>query len=192
MAKFAVVATVVCDDVRKEVTGKDLLIGVYGSSIVVPSFPVPITMAVWIELIPEHAGHLEIDLKINLPGNAQEFRLRYVMEIIHPGTPVVINTPQMVGAISEAGDIRVSIKAADENDWALIKSKPVLSGPAPVAEAPRFVFGELPEAPSATASVPTASPPPSGQSPAAAPASAHQPAPSRRRGRRSARTPAPE
>ena len=41
-----------CDDIRKEITNKDILIGVYAGDIVVPSFPTPLALALWIEIIP--------------------------------------------------------------------------------------------------------------------------------------------
>jgi hypothetical protein len=68
MPNFSVGAVVVCDDARRELAGKDILIGVYGGGILVPSFPVSITLCVWMELIPEQSGQLQVEISIKLPG----------------------------------------------------------------------------------------------------------------------------
>lgn len=191
MPKFTVNSVVICDDVRKEVNGKDILIGVYGGSIIVQSLPVNLPIAVWVELTPAQVGHLEIDMKIHMPSNPTEFRMRYIVEVVETNASLPINTPQLMGGLSEAGDIEVSIKASDEEDWMLVKSKRVFVAEPKPASLPQFLFGPPPER-SSNEAAPTASPPPSEQSQPDAPATA--PRASRRRpsGRRTGRTPAPE
>ena len=61
------IATVlVCDDVRKEVTNKDILIGVYAGDIVVPAFPAWIALAVWLELITKENGVYDMSFRIGM------------------------------------------------------------------------------------------------------------------------------
>jgi hypothetical protein len=48
MPKFPLITVkhvVVCDDIRREDNGKEILIGVYSGGIIVPQFPVPLALA---------------------------------------------------------------------------------------------------------------------------------------------------
>lgn len=38
-----------CDDVRREDNGKDIIIGVYGDTIVVANFPAPLVLTFWVQ-----------------------------------------------------------------------------------------------------------------------------------------------
>lgn len=198
MPKFSVAAVVVCDDVRKEVSSKDIIIGAFGGSILVGSFPAQAPLAVWIEVIPHQAGRQEIDLKIEAPGIAAEFRLRFVVEILVRDEGVSIFTPQLAIPLGAPGNIVFSMKEAESEIWQIVKTKPVATGrPQQPAHVPEIHFGPPPEKTQTpggvvTPSSPIASEPPSERSPVAAPEPA--PRPSRRRPstRRTSRTPVPE
>lgn len=57
---FEIVNALVCDDVRHESSGKEILIGVYGSTILVPRFPASISPRLWIQARPLKAGETKI------------------------------------------------------------------------------------------------------------------------------------
>jgi hypothetical protein len=44
-----IIAVVVCDDVRHESNGKDIIIGVYGSDAIVPSYPALLRPSFWVQ-----------------------------------------------------------------------------------------------------------------------------------------------
>jgi len=48
--------SVVCDEVRKEVTGKEILIGVYGDDIIVGAFPATLLLSLWVRARFDLAG----------------------------------------------------------------------------------------------------------------------------------------
>lgn len=61
---------VFCDEVRREVTGKDILIGVYSSDIVVPSVPMLIEVALWIQFHTAGDGVVSAKVRVTDPvGN---------------------------------------------------------------------------------------------------------------------------
>ncbi len=61
---------VICDDVRLEVSTKELLIGVYTAGVRVPSFPFVVTVCLWLVVVWEGEGALNIDIRIlNPKGN---------------------------------------------------------------------------------------------------------------------------
>jgi hypothetical protein len=45
--KFVILSFLVCDDIRREYTGKDILIGVYNNVIIFPTFPVPVSSVIF-------------------------------------------------------------------------------------------------------------------------------------------------
>ena len=123
MLEDEILAVVVCDDIRKEITNKDILIGVYAADIVVPIFPVALALAFWIEINPKKCGHRELSFRVVSQGNTVEFTIG--MEISGsesfglpvPALPVLVRSP---------GEIRLEVKDAD--GWRLLKSKKVKQG----------------------------------------------------------------
>lgn len=194
MSDFSVSAVVVCDDVRKEVNGKDILVGVYGGGILIPTLPIQIPISIWAEIIPFKTGQVELDLKATFPGNPVDFKIRMVMEIGREGESVALFTPQVSVLLGGVGAIEIFVKSAAEENWTLVKSKAVVKGQAEPARMPDVNLGLPSRRPgtSLESSSPTAVPPPSEQSPSAAPASKPARAPRRPLSRRSGGTPVPE
>ena len=73
-----------CDDIRKEITNKDILIGVYAGDIVVPSFPTPLALALWIEIDPKEVGTRELIFRV-IAGKAEPFQFGIGIETITLG-----------------------------------------------------------------------------------------------------------
>jgi hypothetical protein len=59
-----ILAVVVCDDVRRENNGKEIIIGVYGSDIVVQSYPALLSPTFWVQFIPNQAGEITIGFRL--------------------------------------------------------------------------------------------------------------------------------
>jgi len=57
-------SVVICDDIRQETNGKQILIGVYGNVILVPSMPFSIALCVWIEYSPKEVGVETVHMKM--------------------------------------------------------------------------------------------------------------------------------
>ena len=140
MPEFSVNAVVFCDDVRKETSNKDILIGAYGGPIVVPAFPVSMPVAIWIEFTLDDSGSLEIDMKIKLPGIATDGMMRLNLDI-PPGIETTsIATPQLMCPIVEPGTIEVSIKRSKDAEWRLIKTKKVVQAELAIPTSPLKVI----------------------------------------------------
>jgi hypothetical protein len=189
MPDFTIESVLICDEVRKEVTNKDIIIGVYGGALLIPSFPAQAPLAVWMEIIAHTIGRHEIELKIEIAGKPGGVGIKFVLDMTGIDDPITMATPQFIIPFLEPGEVVVSIKSARDEAWRPIKTKRVIVGqPAPasimqVIQDP--TLGPIPPSP-------TSSPPPSGQSPPDAPETA--PRASRRRPstRRTGRTPEPE
>jgi hypothetical protein len=56
-------SVIVCDDIRREISGKDILIGVYSGEIVLSSIPFSLNLAIWLEYTPSIVGHNEFYIR---------------------------------------------------------------------------------------------------------------------------------
>src|SRR5215472_4088319 len=65
---------VFCDDIRREVTGKEILIGVYSGNLMVPRFPAAIVLATWVpfERVGNDVGKIPVEFRmLNATENNQ-------------------------------------------------------------------------------------------------------------------------
>lgn len=139
MTDFNVNAVIVCDDVRREVSQKDILIGVYGSAIVVYSLPTQINLAFWIELEVRKNGLFEIFLKLEFQNSAQSIEFKLGMNIEDSSQSQAVFTPQMSCRIEREGQLRLLAKSSEMGKYRLIKSRKLLYNPAP-----SLAFGPFP------------------------------------------------
>jgi hypothetical protein len=123
-----IVSTIVCDDIRREINGKDILIGVYSGDIAVPQVPFQLQLAFWVEVSGD-AGESE-DLA---------FRLTYAGELLAKFKLHTETTTTGFAALPLSGMQLVSDKlgdlvmeySSDEESWIEIKRKSVLQAPVP-------------------------------------------------------------
>lgn len=59
---------VICDDIRREDNGKQILIGVYSENIGIPSFPANIALSIWLQCIGSKAGEVPFDFRLLFDG----------------------------------------------------------------------------------------------------------------------------
>src|SRR6185437_1672746 len=117
-------AVIVCDDLRKEVNGKDILIGVYAGDIVLASFPAWFPCALWIEIETVETGEYELLFRLSLTGKPHlQFKVR--MEVQQPGT-TGLGLPGL--QLQAENESELIIEALDGEDWKVLKRKRVIKG----------------------------------------------------------------
>jgi hypothetical protein len=79
-----IVSIVVCDDVRREENGKEILIGVYGSDIILDRFPGLVAPVFWVQMIPNDAEKLSIGFRLINEADAVFFTMTGTMEAKRP------------------------------------------------------------------------------------------------------------
>ena len=119
---FEVQHVLVCDDVRRENTGKLILIGVYGRSIVFNDLPAQIELTFWLEVDQPETGTIPFQFQgILAPKEKQLF---YVSGTVTVNVPVV-STHLVLGQvplhIEEEGELSLQLKQYDD-DWVEIKT----------------------------------------------------------------------
>jgi hypothetical protein len=68
---FTAVASLVCDDVRREISGKEILIGVYADNVYVSVIPANLNVNLYIRALFGQRGVSNIKFKILGPGGIQ-------------------------------------------------------------------------------------------------------------------------
>jgi len=61
---FSVKHVIICDEIRREDTGKLIIIGAYADSINVPRLPFDMTLAFWISIVPKIEGEISCQWRL--------------------------------------------------------------------------------------------------------------------------------
>ena len=73
--RVSIVSAVVCDDIRHEDNGKDILIGVYSGIITVHALPSPsIPLRCWLSIEAQGSGNAKLDFQVSDHKNSQIFQ----------------------------------------------------------------------------------------------------------------------
>src|SRR3954452_21717641 len=103
---------VVAEDVRREISGKDILIGVYGGDIMVPGYPATMTLALWFEMEIDTAGAFEAQFEVSATGNPPLF-LQFGAEATEVGTSA-IGWPGLGFKFDRDGEIVIRFRVGEE------------------------------------------------------------------------------
>lgn len=131
-----------CDDIRREASGKDILIGVYSAEMVFATVPTMVGVSIWIQLRTAGNGVVGAWVRVTDPtGNtAGQTRVDVLVGSAagNPGgTTGALSMPPLPISVMHAGAINVYWSAGG-NDFALIGEKRVTIGPAASGTAPPF------------------------------------------------------
>jgi hypothetical protein len=125
-------AVVMCDEVRRELTNKDIIIGAYAGYVLVTEFPAQISAAFWMEAQPSKLGESRIQFRIFLDGK----------EPVHATMMVVVHELEAFGIflsglqILVEAESEIHLEALDGDEWKLLKRKKIKKGPVPQALIP--------------------------------------------------------
>ncbi len=118
-------AVILCDDIRREITNKDIIIGAYGGEVIVQTFPAQMTFALYIEYFPNHQGEQKIFLKLNLLGAGSA--LITVALDVKSNEPVILSLPGVRMQFPHEGELDISA-SVDQVVWSTIKHKKIVQG----------------------------------------------------------------
>ena len=126
----------VCDDVRRELSGKDILIGVYSGGIGIPTLPAQMNVAFWITLRAPAPGTFTLSLRVNLPQKNPAIDMMTMQIDISPppdmpfsDQPIAVFTPPLPLPITEPGNLELHARWGDSGKWGVALRKPILLVP---------------------------------------------------------------
>jgi hypothetical protein len=125
---FLVDSVLLCDDIRREVNGKAILIGVYSGDIIVPTAPTSLGLSLWLQGRAIEAS-LTVRIRLESVSNATavvtEAGSLPEASTIAPGESFLFALSGLIVQIAGQGDLRVHMKYG-ERDWVELFRKKVL------------------------------------------------------------------
>lgn len=118
-----ITSIIICDDVRREINNKEILIGVYSGSITVPSYPATLRLALWIEMETEQKELNHWAIKIETPSGNPPIEVEFDAETSDPGTSSLTMGGLPI-RLEHDGEVVVSAKLND-GAFFVVKRKPV-------------------------------------------------------------------
>lgn len=148
VADLVVDSVVICDDVRREMSGKDILIGVYGSEIVARALPGIIYLTLWVEFRPRKNGPIDLTIKLELPAMPQSSPiLKMQINVVDHRLPSAFATPPIRCQIIQPGVLRISVKTDEDDRFKLVKTRRIRLDPASGTSAPAHRASSNPDPP---------------------------------------------
>lgn len=145
--KIVPIIAVLCDDIRHEDNGKEMLIGIYRGSINInhrqapiskqkPTTPIDNTLPVhpilhlslWIAFEVHELGESVIELEIDPPGN-EKMSIKAGIKIDNPKSFTELNAFQFNKfpiVLSKEGDLKVSFRNVGEEKWKILRIIPII------------------------------------------------------------------
>lgn len=146
------VTGVLCDDVRREISGKEILIGVYSGTLNLQEIPAMMLVGVAVFFDTPEAGDVPIEIRLRGVDGGLQSGLKVAFNIPAPTEPHDTQMFTLAGLplkIENEGKVAIVVRQHDE-EWQVLKIIQVKKNSALPEVAPVPIF-----------SAPTASPPPS-------------------------------
>jgi hypothetical protein len=124
--KLEVKSVVVCDLVRREDNGKEILIGVYPAGVLVPQFPAQVVLTYWIHFKGIGAGNLSVEFQLVSADEAKFAELRANLNLKKPGYASMAIGPFAVN-LQIPTSLRLQMKQG-EQDWETIEEVAIEKG----------------------------------------------------------------
>lgn len=119
---------IICDQVRREESGKHLLIGVYPHNILFPSFPGTIVLSVWIQMLNEKGGNIPVEIRVKDSNDKILTSGGATIQAISHGGLVTLTIPSIPIDISNETVLSFQIREPKKH-WKTLKKMPVALSP---------------------------------------------------------------
>jgi len=123
--KIVVQSALICEDIRFEINGKHILVGVYSSDIGVSQFPTRMSLCSWVQFYSKIAGDVQIGIRVITPKEIDVFNMTGTARFQQEETVATILIPNFDFEIQQEGDFLIQLKEND-NEWRNILSLPIL------------------------------------------------------------------
>ncbi len=120
----------VCDDIRREVNGKLILIGIYSDSIIVGAFPAALKLRYYVEYLLNESTQTELHFRISTNGVSPAASIDASIEVEGIATVAALDLPPTTITFKEPTTLELSF-SLDGETWAAISTKRVLQGEVP-------------------------------------------------------------
>ncbi|MSU89263.1 hypothetical protein GE300_06470 [Rhodobacteraceae bacterium 2CG4] len=106
--------TVFCDDIRREDTGKAILIGVYVEDMIPSTLPSRFSLSIWTKFFGISSGNHPFKVEIDFPGG-HKFEWPGEVDISDPNVPTSLFAAGIPAVVKEAGLIKAQLYISGKN-----------------------------------------------------------------------------
>lgn len=114
---------ILCEDIRKEVSNKLILIGVYSGNILVTKLPTNISLNYYFDTIVKTSGIHQIYIRLSGPGK-DSLVLGAGIDASEDNAHGAVTGPKMEVLLEREGTIKIAV-SADKKSWKTVISKAV-------------------------------------------------------------------
>jgi hypothetical protein len=120
---------ILCDDVRREESGKDILIGVYSGDILVPQFPAALSLSLWAEYTVRGTGPLLVAFRMTTDRGTELLRVEVTISIGNGGAGAGSIAFRGIGVpLTDPCNLLIAMRQQD-SDWVQVRTKAVGAKP---------------------------------------------------------------
>ena len=120
---FRLVSALLCEDARKDIAGKDILIGVYSGNILVERLPGKMPITAWFNLDVHGPCIFAIEVRVLDPTERETIRGKMKLNVKAEKDSVSTSLPIFLMDIEKEGFIRVQIRRENGKWRNVIKKK---------------------------------------------------------------------
>ena len=117
-------SAVVCDEIRREKDGKDIIIGAYGGDILVGSIPIPLALSLWIGLETSGAGNTRADIRVVNSEKKVLIEVNGVATVEERYQKSSLITPKLRFLVDKSTELRFQLRIG-EGRWKTVASRNV-------------------------------------------------------------------
>jgi hypothetical protein len=114
----------ICDDARREINGKEIIIGVYGGDIVVPKFPAGLRLTVWIEYSVVGEGEIDLKPRVVTGHGSELFSAELTAQIFGDSPTGTLAVGPVPILMTDPGTLSIELQQQGA-EWQTIKTKAV-------------------------------------------------------------------
>jgi len=118
---------ILCDDIRQEMNGKYIFIGVYSGDVLVPHFPMTMAFSAYVDFIPAKFGEQNIHIRL-VGADGPMSGLEGKIGIVDGAKTVGMATPPLPVLIAKPSDVILEI-SFDNRKWTQAVKKAVRLAP---------------------------------------------------------------
>jgi hypothetical protein len=148
---------VFCDDIRREITGKEILIGVYSGNLLVNGFPAPVVLATWVPFlrVENSIGKLPIAFRMQGENNRTVGYGSMEVTLTNTSETGALSMPTLAIVLQGPGNLIFQLQQYDE-PWQTVGTLKVEKRPesATSSSVPSPPPSPLPSVPAESASLP--------------------------------------
>lgn len=126
--KLSIKYAVICDDIRREDNGKQILIGVYSEDIIVSSFPAQLNLAMWLQCKAENSGEVNFDFRALRDGNDEIFKGSAKIQVPTADKLLSIAVTPLIVQIISPGTLTFQVRQ-HQGRWQTVKKMGVGASP---------------------------------------------------------------